>query len=152
MNWKVAERLGTNPSWSPITSGTPQGLKMGKDIILSKFRDDANVGGVVDKTDGYAPIQTDLNKIENWVDRNLTKGHTKSCAKFTLEPDWLEIICAKGTWGSCWIASWPRCNNMPTLPRSTVGMLTEGRWSCFKFHSTTEIWTWWRASPACEDG
>lgn len=105
MNQKIGERLGTNPSWSPITSGTPQGLKMGQESILSKFRDDTDVGGVVDTTDGYASIQTDLNKIENWLDRNLVKGCTKSCIKFTLEPDWLEIRCAEGTRGSCWIAS-----------------------------------------------
>lgn len=137
-------KTGHNSQLEP-NHQTPQGSKTNQESILRKFRDYRNVGGVVGTTDGYTPIQTNLSNTENWVDRNLMKGCTKSCSKFTLEPNWLEIRCAEGTRGSCWIASWS--SNMPTLLRSTVslpasiGILTAGRQYSLRFHSTTNTRT-----------
>ncbi|PKU38834.1 hypothetical protein llap_10858 [Limosa lapponica baueri] len=47
--------------------------------IVCKFTDDTKLRGVVDTPDGYAAIQMDLDKMENWIDRNLMKGNVKSC-------------------------------------------------------------------------
>lgn len=39
---------------------------------LSKFTDDAKLGGVDDKTDTFAAVQRDLDRLKKWADRNLT--------------------------------------------------------------------------------
>lgn len=46
-------------------------MTVDQENILSKFINDTDLGWVADTPDGYAVIQMDLNKIENWMDRNL---------------------------------------------------------------------------------
>lgn len=45
------------------------------------YADDTQLGGVADTLDGFAVIQRDLNRLENWTNRNLmkfVKGKAKS--------------------------------------------------------------------------
>lgn len=61
-------------------------MKMDQESILSTFTDNTKLGGVVDVSDGYAAVQTDLNKTENWVDRH--EGKCQVLHLFTLGLDW----------------------------------------------------------------
>ncbi|PKU30795.1 rna-directed dna polymerase from mobile element jockey-like [Limosa lapponica baueri] len=52
-------------------------LDDGAECTLSKFADDAKLGGVADTPEGHAVIQRNLDRLEKWSDRNLmqfTKG------------------------------------------------------------------------------
>lgn len=40
---------------------------------LSRFAHETKTGGVVNIPDGYAAILRDLDRLEKWVDRNLTE-------------------------------------------------------------------------------
>ncbi|GAB0207475.1 mitochondrial enolase superfamily member 1 [Grus japonensis] len=51
----------------------PTSLDSGKDCTLSKFTNDAKLGGVTDTPEGFAAIQKDLNRLEKWTDRNFMK-------------------------------------------------------------------------------
>lgn len=39
-------------------------------MVQSKFAD-AKLGGVTNTTGGYSTIQEDLNRLDNWAERNL---------------------------------------------------------------------------------
>ncbi|PKU38655.1 rna-directed dna polymerase from mobile element jockey-like [Limosa lapponica baueri] len=54
-------------------------LDDGTEYTLSKFTDDAKLGGVADKPEGCAAIQMDLNRMEKWANRNLMKFNKEKC-------------------------------------------------------------------------
>jgi len=45
----------------------------GTENYLSKHADDLKLGGMADMPDGGAAMKSDLNRLEKWADRNLTK-------------------------------------------------------------------------------
>ncbi|KAK4818046.1 hypothetical protein QYF61_004573 [Mycteria americana] len=80
-------------SWRPVSSSVAQGsivspilfnifineLVDGAERAFSKFSDDTKLGGVADTPEGRAVIQKDLNRLEKWADRNLTKFNKERC-------------------------------------------------------------------------
>jgi len=79
----------TKPSWRLVTPHEPEEsvkvqscltpslttfqLNGGTQFTHRSFDDDTKLGGVVDRPDGYAAIQRDLDRLEDWAERNFMK-------------------------------------------------------------------------------
>lgn len=84
--------MGSGPG-RPGTSGVPQRLVLGPvlwDIFISDLEDGTawtlsklvykkNLGWVGDTSESHAVIWRDLNKLENWADRNILKITRENC-------------------------------------------------------------------------
>lgn len=51
---------------------------MMRQCTLSNFADDTKLGGMAGTSEGHAAIQRDLNRVEKWAVRNLTKLNNKN--------------------------------------------------------------------------
>ena len=54
-------------------------LDEGMECAVSKFADDTKLGGVADMPEGCAAIQRDLDRMKNWVGRNVMKCNKGKC-------------------------------------------------------------------------
>ncbi|KAK4818055.1 hypothetical protein QYF61_004605 [Mycteria americana] len=68
----------TYPQWRGISIFIND-LDDGSECTLNKSGDDTKLGGVADTSEGHAPIQMDLNRLENGPIGISTKGDAKSC-------------------------------------------------------------------------
>jgi len=87
----VANRSSSN--WQPVTSGVPQGSILGAvlfNIFLSdlddgikctlmKFADSTKLNGEVNTSEGRVTLQEDLDRLEEWANKNLVTSNKDKC-------------------------------------------------------------------------
>ncbi|GAB0189286.1 mitochondrial enolase superfamily member 1 [Grus japonensis] len=87
----VVNNLFSN--WQPVTSGIPKGLILGPTLFnifisdlgdwikctLMKFADDTKLSGEADTSERRATLQEDLDRLEEWANKNLTKFNKDKC-------------------------------------------------------------------------
>ncbi|GAB0186178.1 mitochondrial enolase superfamily member 1 [Grus japonensis] len=118
-------------NWPPVTSGVPRGstlgprlsnifisdLDEGSKCTLMKFADDTKLSEEADASERRATLQEDLDKLEEWANKNLMKLNKDKCKVLHLgkhnpglwigdcdPPGWRAALW-KGTWGSWWTTS-----------------------------------------------
>ena len=57
------------------------------ECMLYRFTGDRRLEGVVNRLNGCAAMQRDLNRLEKWANRNLTKISKGKCKVLSLEKD-----------------------------------------------------------------
>ncbi|GAB0186011.1 hypothetical protein GRJ2_001066400 [Grus japonensis] len=91
-NWLIGhtQRMVIKSSfliWQPVTSGVPQRWIVGPTLFnifisdlddgikctLMQFADDTKLSGEVDTSERRATLQEDLDRLEEWADKNLMK-------------------------------------------------------------------------------
>ncbi|GAB0203278.1 mitochondrial enolase superfamily member 1 [Grus japonensis] len=119
--------------WQPVTSGVPQGLILGPTLFnifvsdlddgikctVMKFADDTKLSGEMDTSEGRATLQEDLDRLEEWANKNLMKFNKDKHKVLYLEKHHLE---AQHRLGSTWLESSSVERNLGVLVYNKLNM------------------------------